>query len=71
VSVAVDPPTGTFSGQPLKRNVTFVFHGYDTSSYKIEADGCIIQKVFYDDVICTLSISAEINAISSALIKIS
>ncbi len=71
VSVAVDPSTGTFSAQPLKRNITFVFHCYDASSCRVEADGCTIQKVFYDDIASTLSITAELNSASSASITIS
>ena len=71
VSIAVDPNTGTFSGQPQKRKIAFVFHGYDSSSYRIEADGCIIEKVCFDDNARTLTINAGINVFSTASIRIS
>ena len=68
MTITVDPATGTFAGQPLKRNITFVLHGHSSSS--IEADGCIIDKTCWDENTNTLSISAVIDVASKASIRI-
>jgi len=68
MTIAVDPATGTFASQPLKRSITFVLHGHTSSS--IEADGCTIEKTCSDDSTNTLSISTVINVASKSSIRI-
>jgi alpha-D-xyloside xylohydrolase len=71
LSVAAHPPTGAFPGQPMKRMITFVLHGFDPSSYNAEAIGCTIDDVHYDEGHRTLKVKTQIDSASGAVIRIS